>query len=294
MYAKIFRQIYEGTLADNWQALVTFQQLLILSDADGVVDMTPNAIHRVTGIPLDIITAGLEVLAAADQGSRTPAMEGRRIVRIDESRNWGWRIVNKQLYRDLTSREEKKESDRLRIAAKRAEEKKANEIKHVADCRGMSQKVADVAHTDTDTDTKKEQEHSSFSNDPKPEKEPVTTLANRSAQVTRDAIESFNASPLVKSNGGLLANVSPTVGHAKRQTQVMRCTRTARDICAESYGGPRITRPFWDDYWAEIAKDPFMSGRQGGGKDHPNWLPDFDYLTREATMLRVYDKAAAA
>ena len=58
MYTKVFRQIYDGTLADNWQALVTFQQLLILADENGMVDMTLAAIHRTTGIPVEILQQG--------------------------------------------------------------------------------------------------------------------------------------------------------------------------------------------------------------------------------------------
>lgn len=155
MYTKVFRQIYDGTLADNWQALVTFQQLLILADDSGVVDMTVGAIHRTTGIPTDILEAGISALEAPDVGSRTPDMEGRRIVRLDEHRPWGWFLVNFRKYRQMTSREEKKAADRDRINAKRHGEN-TKKISPVATCRKVSQGVADVAHTEADTDTKAE------------------------------------------------------------------------------------------------------------------------------------------
>jgi hypothetical protein len=50
MYGKLFSQMYDGTLATKgpWQALVTFQQLIILADKHGIVDMTPEAIGRRT------------------------------------------------------------------------------------------------------------------------------------------------------------------------------------------------------------------------------------------------------
>lgn len=117
--------------------------------------------------------------------------------------------------------------------------------------------------------------------------------SERLAQVTADAIETFNASTLTKSNGGLVANVSPTVGREKRQQQVTRCIRTARAICREMFGSETITPEFWETYWAAVARDDHASGRSGGGKDHPNWTPDFEYLTREATMLKIYDREAA-
>ena len=104
MYGKLFSQMYDGTLATKgpWQALVTFQQLIILADQAGVVDMTPESISRRTTIPLEIISEGLKTLEEPDPSSRTPALEGRRIVRLSESRNWGWQIVNYDHYRKIS------------------------------------------------------------------------------------------------------------------------------------------------------------------------------------------------
>jgi hypothetical protein len=103
MYAKIFAQIYDGTLCTNgpWQALVTFQQLLILADQDGTVDMTVSAISRRTTIPIEIIEAGIKELMKPDPESRTPTEDGRRIVPLTAERHWGWRIVNYLHYRQL-------------------------------------------------------------------------------------------------------------------------------------------------------------------------------------------------
>lgn len=115
----------------------------------------------------------------------------------------------------------------------------------------------------------------------------------RLAQVTEDAITAFNASKLVKPNGGHLATVSAKVGRERRQRQVERCLRTARAICREDYSSDRITAEFWADYWTAVHEDDFHSGRQRGGRGHENWVPDFEFLTREATMLKVYDRAAS-
>jgi hypothetical protein len=108
MYAKIFGQIYDGTLCTNgpWQALVTFQQLLILADEEGNVDMTIPAIARRTTIPREILEIGIEALLMPDPESRTPTEGGRRIVPLGE-RSWGWRIVNYMKYRQI-----KREQDR--------------------------------------------------------------------------------------------------------------------------------------------------------------------------------------
>jgi len=147
VYGKIFVSMYDGTLADYWKALVTFQQMIVLCDDQGIVDMTPSAISRRTGIPQDIIVEGIEILSKPDLHSRTPDEDGKRIVLIDENSAWGWRIVNHKKYRQMASYEDKKRADRERIAEKR------NKNNGVANSRNKSQIVADVAHTDTDTDT---------------------------------------------------------------------------------------------------------------------------------------------
>lgn len=173
MYTKVFRSIYDGTLADNWQAMVTFQQMLILADAQGVVDMTIGSIARITGIPLEILQAGIAVLEAPDSGSRTPEMEGRRIARLDAHRDWGWFLVNFAKYRSMQSREEKNEADRERMRSKRAAER-SNLSRDVACCSNLSRDVAivaDVAHTDTYTDTEAKKDQKTKAT-PKAEEKP--------------------------------------------------------------------------------------------------------------------------
>lgn len=114
MYAKIFSQIYDGTLCTNgpWQALVTFQQLLILADQDGDVDMTTAAISRKTTIPIEIIELGIAALLLPDPESRTPTQGGRRIIPLAEGRSWGWKVVNYKHYRQIKREEDRREYHR--------------------------------------------------------------------------------------------------------------------------------------------------------------------------------------
>lgn len=111
MYGKLFASLYDGTLATKgpWQAIVAFQQFIALADAAGHVDMTAEAISRRTTIPLRIIRIGIAALEQPDPDSRTPDEEGRRIVRLSDTRDWGWRIVNHEHYRKLRSTEERRE-----------------------------------------------------------------------------------------------------------------------------------------------------------------------------------------
>lgn len=114
MYGKVFEQMYDGTLASKgpWQALVTFQQMIVLAEKNGVLDMTAEALSRRTTIPLDIIQIGIAALEQPDPESRTPDEEGRRIVRLRPDRSWGWRLVNHEHYRKIRSAEERREYHR--------------------------------------------------------------------------------------------------------------------------------------------------------------------------------------
>ena len=114
MYAKIFSQIYDGTLCTTgpWEALVTFQQLLILADQEGSVDMTIPAIARRTTIPREILERGIEALLQPDPESRTPTEDGRRIVPLADGRSWGWRVVNYAMYRQIKREEDRREYHR--------------------------------------------------------------------------------------------------------------------------------------------------------------------------------------
>ena len=79
VYGKIFESIYDGSLYGHWEAIVTMQQLIVLADADGVIDMTPRAIAGKTSIPLEILEKGLKILSESDPYSRSPESNGVRI-----------------------------------------------------------------------------------------------------------------------------------------------------------------------------------------------------------------------
>jgi hypothetical protein len=162
VYGKVFDSMYTGTLYGQWQAIITFQQMIVLCDADGILDMTPPGIAAITSIPLEIIQKGLEVLSAADPYSRTPGSEGRRIELIDAHRPWGWHIVNHEKYKMLVDAETVRAQNRERQRRHRefsgtwprsGEIKASNAPSRSVTLRNASN--APSRHTDTDTDTDK-------------------------------------------------------------------------------------------------------------------------------------------
>lgn len=105
MYAKIFEQIFDSSIAENYRVRHVFEDLLKLADSTGVVDMTPEAISRRINCPLEEVGHALVELAKPDLRSRSPDHEGRRIIPLDSRRDWGWIIVNYALYRALQDEE---------------------------------------------------------------------------------------------------------------------------------------------------------------------------------------------
>lgn len=141
-------------------------------------------------------------------------------------------------------------------------------------------------HTPYTNTKEQEQKHSSSGDDQK-----VAALDARLSEVARDAIETWNGSELV---AGGLASIRPAVGFDKRKAQVRRMLQTAREICLAETGTQTITRQFWVTLWDLYAQDDFYAGRGQTGRGHDNWKPDFEFLTRPATVLKLYDKTVEA
>lgn len=131
MYAKVFSQIFDSSIADDFRLRHFFMDLLVLADLNGVVDMTATAISSRTRIPLKDVTAFLNRLESPDPESRTSDADGRRIERLDEHRSWGWHIINYARFREIASEDQRREKTRLRVArfkAKRQQNEAGNAV----------------------------------------------------------------------------------------------------------------------------------------------------------------------
>lgn len=102
-YTPAFASLYTGTLYGKWPTAPVWASLLPLVDSRGQIEMTHEAIAGMTGWPIDLLRQGIAELEKPDPGSRSGAEEGRRLVRLDPARAWGWRVVNVQKYRDRAS-----------------------------------------------------------------------------------------------------------------------------------------------------------------------------------------------
>ena len=123
LFAKVFYQIFESSISDDYLVRHVFMDLLVLSDEEGVIDKTSKAISRITNVPLEIVEMAIDKLSSPDENSRTPNEDGRRLVLIDENRNWGWRIVNFIKYRSIRDEEARRISNRSYKREQRARER---------------------------------------------------------------------------------------------------------------------------------------------------------------------------
>lgn len=115
MFAKVFEQIYDSSIAENYLTRLVFEDMLTLADINGVVDKTHEAISRRTNVPVDVVKKGIVELEKPDGRSRRPDEDGRRIVRLDDHRDWGWLIVNYEYYRKIASEDQRREKTRSRV-----------------------------------------------------------------------------------------------------------------------------------------------------------------------------------
>lgn len=149
MYAKIFSSLYQGTLRGRSNEILVFTNLLAHCDKEGYVDKHFRAIAEETGICQDDVKSAIAILEQPDEESRSPEAEGRRIVRIDDHRAWGWQVVNFLKYRGIRDEEARRETWRKSTAKRRARQ-------HVSTVVNTCQPSS--THTDTDTDTKADTE----------------------------------------------------------------------------------------------------------------------------------------
>lgn len=112
MFVKIFEQILDSSIAENYELRHFFEDLLKLADSSGVVDMTPEAIARRINLPIGKVGPLLSDLMKPDAKSRSPEQDGRRIVPLDSRRDWGWIVVNYEQYRSIRDEEARRAYNR--------------------------------------------------------------------------------------------------------------------------------------------------------------------------------------
>lgn len=103
-YARVFVQILDSSIAEDFMVRHVFEDMMKICDMRGLVDMTRPAMARRFNVPLEELIRCIDKLEAPDPASRDEDFEGRRIERLDKHRDWGWRILNFPKYEAIRTR----------------------------------------------------------------------------------------------------------------------------------------------------------------------------------------------
>src|SRR5215471_21628953 len=137
MFAKVFGQIFDSSIAEDYNCRRMFMDLLVLADQTGAVDMTHEAISRRTNVPIEEVRKYIVALCQPDQTSRSKLEDGKRLVPLDANRDWGWLVVNYSHYRKIKDEEARRayfrDSQRKYRAGKKKESKKKVHIEAEAE-----------------------------------------------------------------------------------------------------------------------------------------------------------------
>jgi hypothetical protein len=273
VYGKIFDSMYDGTLARNWQALVTFQQMIVLSDADGIVDMTPDSISRRTSIPLEIIEAGIKVLESPDPHSRTPDNEGRRIERLDDHRPWGWHLVNHEKYKNLKDADEVRKQNRER--QQRFREKNGVTPRNAAS-RKVTRGNEESRYTDTDIDKE---------NLPTPNGVGVPDASGTRIPECPHVL-------LVAAYHELLPMCPMVVDWTQERQAIMRSRWREKAISKSKnwgYSTEEQGLACWRKFFRYVGESEFLTGRKEGRNGRAPFVASLEWLVRPKNFVKIIE-----
>jgi hypothetical protein len=109
-YTPVFDTVFSGSLYGRYPDTAAWLFMLAMADWQGHIDRTAEYIAGVTGMPLADLKGCIDRFMAPDPNSRSQVEEGRKLVLIDPSRSWGWKVVNIGLYREK-ARERQRSAD---------------------------------------------------------------------------------------------------------------------------------------------------------------------------------------
>lgn len=111
-FGKVFKSLFTGSMRGRSDEILVFVNMLASCSAEGIDDRHPKAIAGDVGLSHERVRRALTKLEQVDRESRSADEDGRRIVRLDQHRDWGWRIVNYAKYRARSRESDRREYKR--------------------------------------------------------------------------------------------------------------------------------------------------------------------------------------
>ena len=275
MYAKLFTSIYQGTLRGNSNGILVFTNMLAHCDKHGICDIHPRAIAEEVGLSQEAVRASILELEAPDPESRSPEEEGRRIVRVDEHRAWGWRVVNFLKYRAIRDEDDRREQNRLAQEAWRL--------------RKQSKPASATISPDQPIQKQKQIQKQEAEEEKTLEPTVLVPAAARQERIppcpTDEIVKAFHeALPMMPAV--IVLNASRRAAIAARWREVVTTDKLdqARGI------------EFFRWFFGNVAKSRFLTGRVTS-RDGRTWKADLDWLMKPTNFAKTiegnYHKDAA-
>jgi hypothetical protein len=270
VYGKLFASLYQGTLRGNADGILVFTCIIAHMDMHGYVDMHDRAIAEAVGIPQDRVRAAILELESPDPESRSPEEGGRRIVRIDEHRAWGWRVVNGPKYRAIRNEEDRREQNRA--AQGRWRERSKVQSADVSHSKPRSAEFSHAnpkkAHTEAEAEAYKEI---------------VPT-----ALVVRDDSKRNPPCPYEPIKAAY-HELCPSLPAVRVDTAIRKKHTGARwtQVCSTEKWGHDEALEWFRWFFAEVERSDFLTGRRSNGS-RP-WRADFQWLMTAGNFAKVVE-----
>ena len=240
-----------------------FVAMIVLSDQDGNLRMHSAALASRIGKNFESVQQAITNLEMPDPVSSTPDHNGRRIIPLSEltdgAENRGWLIVNKSKYRDMSSREDRREYMRKYMRDKRKHEVNNSKraVSTVEESKPTVSNVSLYTDTDTDTDTEKETTYAGLqpASVPKCPKNEIVSLYHESL---------------------------PTCPRVQKWTD-------ARERLLRARWREHPALELWEQYFAIVKRSRFLTGKTNGHGERPPFLADFEWLIKPSNFVKVME-----
>ena len=127
-YTKLFHRILSSSIWDeDDKTRLVWITMLALTDESGCVVCTVSKLARDARVELDACQAALDKFLASDSASLTSQNEGRRIEKIEG----GWRLLNHGKYKEMMSKELRRQYFREKRREYRQRERELNKGKNI-------------------------------------------------------------------------------------------------------------------------------------------------------------------
>ena len=250
-YTPVFNTVLDGTLYGKWPHTGIWVCLLSQVDKHGNIDMVPALLAAKIGVSVEILIQTIHDFMEPDPGSRTKVADGRRLELIDPAaRDWGWRVINHEVYRQRARSKEQVADGRNAAKVKRYKER----------------------HHKTPVDTSR---HPSYSD---ADTNTNTNKDTRSRLQSRPVSPSFHEE-VISAYHELLPSLPTVKVWNKSRKQALDAR--IRERCAD--GKPADRLQYWRGFFENVAASDFLSGRSG------KFTASLEWLLQPSNFLKVIE-----